>query len=112
MENYQKIRMELLKRYRRCELCGDDRGLEVHHKIPRSLGGSNDKNNLIVLCGKCHAILHNGTRSELTKIGQRRKCMNLPLRMYEHFRQVAVAGNRFDACDVFDYLEEELFPFI
>ena len=28
--------------------------IQVHHIIPSRLGGSNDDNNLITLCGKCH----------------------------------------------------------
>ena len=35
--------------------------LEVHHKIPRSNGGSNKPDNLITLCEHCHNGIHNGT---------------------------------------------------
>lgn len=28
--------------------------LDVHHIIPRSLGGKNEKENLITVCRKCH----------------------------------------------------------
>ena len=34
--------------------------LEVHHIIFRSQGGSDDENNLIVLCKSCHDKLHKG----------------------------------------------------
>lgn len=55
---------------RRCRLCGDDGkeqrikdkfgnwfkdGLEVHHIIPRSKGGTNHAENLITFCRKCHS---------------------------------------------------------
>ena len=36
--------------------CG--KGLEIHHIIPRSIGGTNDKDNLIVLTAKEHWIAH------------------------------------------------------
>lgn len=40
----------------RCEnpKCKETQFLEVHHIIPRGEGGSNRRNNLIVLCPTCH----------------------------------------------------------
>lgn len=35
--------------------------LEVHHKIPRSEGGSDKPDNLITLCEHCHKGIHNNT---------------------------------------------------
>jgi predicted HNH restriction endonuclease len=32
--------------------------LIVHHKIPVSQGGSNEMDNLVVLCPTCHAMVH------------------------------------------------------
>ena len=52
-------RYEALKRASgRCELCGatsDEVRLEVDHIVPRSKGGSNDTDNLQVLCQPCNA---------------------------------------------------------
>lgn len=45
----------------RCALCDYDRGLQVHHVIRRSRGGTNHPQNLITLCWRCHAVAH-GTR--------------------------------------------------
>ena len=42
----------------RCALCDSTKGLQVHHYIKRSLGGSNQPHNLICLCWKCHAVAH------------------------------------------------------
>ena len=43
-----------------CEDCGaNDCRLHVHHKIPRSQGGSDHLENLISLCPDCHADRHN-----------------------------------------------------
>ena len=42
----------------KCENCGqlpDWRGLSKHHIVKRSACGSDDRSNLIWLCGKCHA---------------------------------------------------------
>ena len=44
-----------------CALCDSTRGLQVHHVMPRSQGGSNSPHNLITLCWRCHAVAH-GTR--------------------------------------------------
>lgn len=44
----------------KCYLCGFDYHniLCIHHIIPIACGGSNDLNNLCVLCPNCHAIVH------------------------------------------------------
>ena len=43
----------------RCEKCGEGGGrvkLSTHHIVPLSKGGSNDYENLICLCKKCHVM--------------------------------------------------------
>ncbi len=51
----RKIKKSIVKTERlRCEKCGTDVALELHHIKPRVLGGSNDLNNLIVFCKKHH----------------------------------------------------------
>lgn len=37
-----------------CRKCGRSDGLECHHIIPRRAGGSDELENLIVLCIVCH----------------------------------------------------------
>ena len=53
------LKYEVMKRARyRCELCGvsaAEVALEVDHIQPRSLGGSDDLNNLQALCYRCNA---------------------------------------------------------
>ena len=41
----------------RCERCGSTQDLQIHHKIPRWALGSNDPDNLQVLCRHCHMEL-------------------------------------------------------
>ncbi len=44
-----------------CQCCGKNHvRLEVHHIIFRSLGGSDELDNLITLCEKCHSAIHDG----------------------------------------------------
>ncbi len=44
-----------------CALCDSNRGLQIHHVMPRAQGGGNQPDNLITVCWRCHAVLH-GTR--------------------------------------------------
>ncbi|WP_204365619.1 HNH endonuclease [Natronococcus jeotgali] len=34
--------------------CSSEQRLEVHHIVPLSAGGSNERSNLITLCKNCH----------------------------------------------------------
>lgn len=36
--------------------CGHTGYLEVHHKVPRAKGGTNEEENLVTLCGGCHRV--------------------------------------------------------
>ncbi|KAA9022285.1 HNH endonuclease [Niallia endozanthoxylica] len=40
-----------------CVICGSDKGLHVHHKIPRKFGGVNHMHNLATLCDSCHPVI-------------------------------------------------------
>ena len=42
-----------------CSECGTHKRIHLHHKIPKSKGGSNDLKNLIPLCNAHHLIAHN-----------------------------------------------------
>jgi len=56
-----RVRREVLARDRyRCQApgCGRTRFLEVHHKVPRNRGGSNQPENLVTLCSSCHRLWH------------------------------------------------------
>ena len=39
---------------RQCEICGNTRGLQIHHIVKRSQQGKDDLDNLILLCWNCH----------------------------------------------------------
>ncbi|WP_174999137.1 HNH endonuclease [Rugamonas aquatica] len=55
-------------------MCDATTGLQVHHIKPRSLGGSNDPDNLITLCEQHHEAVHDlddeYNHANLVKIGQ------------------------------------------
>jgi len=58
-----RTRKNILKRdNQECQGCArgiSDIQLHIHHKTPRSEGGSNEEENLITLCKDCHNIVHN-----------------------------------------------------
>lgn len=54
----------------RCRQCGlrcQRQDADVHHLIPRSLGGSDDPSNLITLCDGCHATHHPNLQVRLSR---------------------------------------------
>jgi hypothetical protein len=57
----------------KCANCESVEGLEYHHIIPLSIGGSNLLSNYVCLCYKCHALIHGRKKainlSEATKAG-------------------------------------------
>ena len=56
---WRKIRRAFLSEHPFCEMCRKDERLtiatEVHHILPLSHGGSNEKENLMPLCKSCHS---------------------------------------------------------
>jgi predicted HNH restriction endonuclease len=49
-----------LKKRKKCSRCKKPRGkrfLEIHHKVPVCMGGTNERANLLAVCRKCHEIL-------------------------------------------------------
>ena len=42
----------------KCQKVPDFRGLSKHHVIFRSRGGTDEKSNLLWLCGTCHDAMH------------------------------------------------------
>jgi len=52
--------MKMSKRRKRCESCNVlTEYREAHHIVPLSLGGSDEKSNIIRLCIDCHGKAHN-----------------------------------------------------
>ena len=42
----------------KCETCGTTNSLTINHKIPLAQGGSNEYENLQILCRTCHDRFH------------------------------------------------------
>lgn len=58
--NHRESQRIVIDRGNKCQNCGEKDGLEVHHIIQRSNGGTNKLSNLIVLCEKCHTKADRG----------------------------------------------------
>ena len=60
---WEYARQQAFRKYgRRCDQCGKAGRFEVHHRIPVSQGGTNDVENLQVLCRGCHIEIHRPKR--------------------------------------------------
>ena len=68
------IMRQLLDEVEQCELCGSKRNLEAHHIIPVSVGGPDESDNLIVVCGSCHSKLT--PKGVLTKMALQKRLRN------------------------------------
>ena len=52
---------KLFKKYKAaCQICGFEDVVEVHHIIPVKNGGSNEAENILILCSNHHKMLHLG----------------------------------------------------
>jgi len=60
MLDRQRQQQILAREQARCRACGVTHRpvLVVHHVIPRSLGGNDVDDNLVVLCHNCHRLVH------------------------------------------------------
>jgi 5-methylcytosine-specific restriction endonuclease McrA len=60
-EEYEALRRRVMERDGwRCQSCGSQRDLHVHHMKPRSQLGHDALENLITLCASCHRRQHEG----------------------------------------------------
>jgi hypothetical protein len=67
MYGYENVKSYVRARDKHtCQLCkgkSQDPRLECHHLIPRTEGGTNIPQNLIVLCKTCHDQVHDGSKT-------------------------------------------------
>lgn len=60
-EAIERVRQVVLARAgQRCERCWGRGRLELHHRLPRSRGGTHEASNLVALCRVCHRAVHAG----------------------------------------------------
>lgn len=61
-------RLVLSRDNHRCTECGESQNLEVHHVVPRRLGGPDEPSNLVTLCSACHFRLHVTSQTQLGEL--------------------------------------------
>lgn len=72
-ESWFYLKEKVYEKYgRKCIKCESTIGIDVHHKIPISKGGTNTLENLVPLCRSCHEQLH-GFKFENGNINEDRK---------------------------------------
>ena len=103
-------REKLLKQHKCCEKCGRTIGLEVHHKIPVIEGGSDELDNLQVLCDICHDDIHKYNRSDLIKEGLEKsrhshKVVELLISKYAFYMKLQNLLDEGETPDVIDILD-------
>lgn len=60
-------RRTALIRGRVCARCGTGDDIEVHHVVPRRVGGTDEPANILPLCGHCHSIIECITRDLIVR---------------------------------------------
>lgn len=91
-----------------CQCCKIKKGtMNVHHIIYRSKGGSDDLDNLIVLCENCHNKLHKGLLKEFeAKLSGKRKGQLKHATQMNSIR-VQLLGHYPESMETFGYITKE-----
>ena len=70
----------------RCVLCDSSDGIQIHHVIPRGEGGASTMQNLVTLCWRDHAFIHEGKRwsigDDWTSLDAAQMCLEYLADMY------------------------------
>lgn len=106
---FKSNRRKLLKQFHECQLCGNTGSLEVHHKIPLVFSNDDSMDNLIVICQRCHSMLHSGTHSILTKAGLKRAVYgdhDWRLSYIDLLKEVKDIDEPLEAIDILDIAEK------
>lgn len=89
--NYQKLYDKLIKTRKERQLI-NKKEYEIHHIIPKCLGGSNEKDNLVFLTPREHFIAH----KFLVKIYPDSASLNLALFMFANTRNFKINSKLYD----------------
>jgi rRNA maturation endonuclease Nob1 len=58
-DRWQAVRTVALQRAEyKCQVCNDDKKLDVHHRSYKNKGTREEINDLVVLCRDCHSLFH------------------------------------------------------
>lgn len=94
-----------------CFICEQDHGLEVHHILPRGLGGDNSDDNLVALCIKCHRAVETGDVNHAVRKCVERAKRNFGIIKEKH--EIKMNQNEFanllgyELSKIFDHLKND-----
>ena len=85
---------DYLEDYPTCFICGKDKRLEICHLTPKELGGSDECDNLVLLCKRCHSKAPNIKYKEImiSYIHETKKEYNLLFHM-KHSQSKEILDN-------------------
>jgi hypothetical protein len=89
--NYQKLYDKLMET-RKTRYLIKEKGYEIHHIIPRCLGGTDEKDNLVPLTPREHFVAH----KLLVKIHPTSISLNLALFMFIHTRKYKINSRTYE----------------
>lgn len=89
--NYQKLYDKLMQTRKERELIRE-KGYEIHHIIPKCLGGDNEEDNLVLLTPREHFIAH----KFLVKIYPNSVSLNLALFMFANTRNCKINSKLYE----------------
>jgi 5-methylcytosine-specific restriction endonuclease McrA len=58
-KEWKEKRNFIVGKYKKCSCCGSEENLHVHHLSYENLGNENES-DLLLLCKKCHGLVHKG----------------------------------------------------
>lgn len=95
INKYHKIYFDLIEKRLLCPLNKSDAYCETHHILPKSLGGSDEKSNLVNLTAREHYLAH----ALLTKmtVGKDHRSMMWALHRMIHGNMVALSSRQYDS---------------
>lgn len=103
-ERWNATRREVLQRDGfRCVACRSDvpASCDIHHLLPRSMGGSDELSNLVSLCDGCHAAHHPNLAGGLARSAIERWAMRLARWLEPQARQIGSEANLGSALRLF-----------
>lgn len=98
-----------------CEMCGDNRNLQLHHIIPQTCENGyinlDVKDNWLCVCSICHAKLT--PKNLLTKYGIRKtiaknELLEIPIIFYSRCQRIIDEENELQVADVFDVFDKTM----
>lgn len=105
----KRIKPILLKKHNhKCAQCGTKKNLQIDHVTARTLGGTNDIDNLQILCGGCNRK-KGGRKSPGSPVRSRMKGTRKEVHLHKSIVELLMVGARRKGWSLKKYMENVLF---